>query len=78
MKLGLIILILALSLQASIIREKRAKMLETKNSFIICKEGYKFLVVTYFRGVGIAQIFKESIYMDSGARPPQPIKCKEN
>ena len=42
---------------------------------VSCIEGYKYVSVLVLKGTGITQMFEESKYMDSGAKPPQTIKC---
>ncbi len=43
---------------------------------IICADGYKYLYVDGGNDGGLTQMFEESKYMDAGAKPAQPIKCK--
>ena len=41
----------------------------------VCIDGYRYTVLSRFKGGGIVQDFKEHIFGRSD-RPPQPIKCK--
>lgn len=50
---------------------------------IVCIDGYKFAIVTNFRGMDVIQIFKRGVDEYKGKKaeynnaPPQVIRCNE-